>query len=310
MTRALRPHALPHGGTIGICSPAGPIDSTCLDWGIDWLRRAGFDVRCAPHVCGRLGYLAGSDEDRLQDFLTLMRDPSIHAVMYSRGGYGTARWLHALDPAELRSLRKLVIGHSDATILSLYLHARAGLASIHGPMLQRTDLSATAGERLIAMACGEARAMEPIEGEVIRGGYAEGPLIGGNLTMITSSLGTPWEIDARGCILFLEDIAEQPYAIDRQLRQLAAAGKLEGIAGIALGQFVNCESKRYPEPSVHDVLYEALAAATTGPILQDLPFGHVADNRALSIGLEAVLDGRDCRRGTLALSEAAVESLP
>jgi len=301
----LRPLALPRGGTVGVCSPAGPVEEPCLAWGIEWLRGAGFDVICSPNVLERCGYLAGSDQARLTDFLSLIRDPSIHAIVYSRGGYGTARWLEQLDPRELRDARKLVIGHSDATSLGLYLRARAGLASIHGPMLQRQDLTLEAQHRVLAMACGEPAALEPLVGRSLRGGDACGPLVGGNLTLVTSSLGTPWEIDTRGAILFLEDIAEQPYAIDRQLSQLRAAGKLSGLLGVALGEFVRCESTRYPDRSAHDVLHELLGAAFEGPIVRDLPFGHIADNRALPVGLPARLDGD---AGTLTLLEAAVES--
>jgi len=303
----LRPRALPPGGTIGICSPAGPIDPACLEWGIAWLEDAGFHVRCGRHVGERLGYLAGSDSQRLEDFVELVRDPEVHAILYSRGGYGTARWLTQLDISLLRKTRKLIIGHSDATILSLYLCQQAGLASIHGPMLQRNDLSEAAKVRVLDMATGASGALAPLDGTPVSSGCATAPLIGGNLTMITSSLGTPWEIQTAGCILFLEDIAEQPYAIDRQLRQLAAAGKLDRVAGVALGQFVNCESTRYPERNVDDVLAEVLGAECRGPIVRDLPFGHVADNRALAVGVPALLDGD---AGRLALCEPAVETSP
>ena len=299
------PRALPRGGTLGICSPAGPVDAERLRWGIDWLESEGFRVVCAPHVRARCGYLAGDDRQRLEDFLALLRDPQVHAIVYSRGGYGTARWLAGLDPEELRAVRKLVIGHSDATSLALFLRARAGLGSIHGPMLQRDDLTAGARRRLLALACGEPEGGAPLRGVTVRAGVATGPLVGGNLTLLTSSLATPWEIDTRGAVLFLEDVSEQPYAIDRQLQQLRAAGKLDVLAGVALGHFVGCDSPRYPEVSAHDVLAEVLGAAFDGPIVRDLSFGHIADNCALPIGPRARLDGD---AGTLTLLETAVET--
>ena len=138
---------------------------------------------------------------------------------------------------------------------------------------------------------------------MLRGGAVEGPLVGGNLTLVAGSLGTPWEIDTHGAILFLEEVSEQPYAIDRLLTQLRNAGKLEYIAGAALGLFANCESERYPEVSSADVLREIFEGAFKGPIVTGLPFGHVADNLALAVGVRARLDGG---AGTLTLMEPVV----
>ena len=124
----LRPHALPRGGTIGVCSPAGPVEDAQLREGSAWLAGEGFEVVITPHTLTRRGYLAGSDEERLGDFLDLLRDPAIDAILFSRGGYGTARWLPRLEAGELRAARKLVIGYSDATSVGLFLRRCAGLA--------------------------------------------------------------------------------------------------------------------------------------------------------------------------------------
>jgi muramoyltetrapeptide carboxypeptidase len=298
----VRPHALPRGGTIGICSPAGPIDDAVLHDGLAWLRSEGFEVVCAPNALERRGYLAGTDDERLADFLELVRDPAIDAILFSRGGFGTARWLPRVSAAELRVERKLVIGYSDATSVSLFLRRCAGLASIHGPML-RSDVTKEASARLLALACGEPEGLAPLVGEPLRGGCVEAPLVGGNLTLVAGSLGTPWEIDTRGAILFLEEVAEQPYAIDRSLTQLRNAGKLASLAGVALGRFARCESERYPEITSADVLREVFASAFGGPIVAGLPFGHVPDNLALGVGVGARLDGD---AGTLTLLETPV----
>jgi muramoyltetrapeptide carboxypeptidase len=298
----LRPHALPRGGTLGICSPAGPVEEALVREGSEWLRGEGFEVALAPHTLTRRGYLSGSDDERLGDFLELLRDPGIDAIYFSRGGYGTARWLPRVEAGELRAARKLVMGYSDATSVLLFLRRCAGLASIHCPML-RSDMTPGARARLLALACGEAEGLAPLAGEGLRGGVVEAPLVGGNLTLVTGSLGTPWEIDTQGAILFLEEVAEQPYAIDRLLTQLRNAGKLEQVAGVALGRFAKCESERYPEVSSADVLREILEGAFKGPIVTGLPFGHVADNLALAVGVRARLDGGS---GTLALLEPAV----
>jgi muramoyltetrapeptide carboxypeptidase len=288
---AVLPRALVRGGVIGVCSPAGPISADEIRWGIDWLRGEGFEVICAPHVHARRGYLAGTEDERFGDFAALLRNPEVGAILPTRGGYGCARWLARLSPDELLRARKLVIGHSDMTALALYQLRTCGLASIHGPMLQRGDLTPRARRRVLELACGEAAALEPLRGEGVRGGVAEGRLVGGNLTMVCASLCTPWEIDTDGAILFLEDTAVQPYAIDRLLSQLRAAGTLERVRGVALGQFVHADSSKYPEVTARDVLVSELSTAQAGPIVADLPFGHVADHLALPFGTLARLSG-------------------
>ena len=300
----LRPRALPRGGTIGICSPAGPVDEKLLREGTEWLTAEGFAVVTAPHVLGRRGYLSGSDEERLGDFLGLLRDPAIDAILFSRGGFGTARWLPRVDAAELRAARKLIVGYSDVTSVGLFLRRCAGLVSIHGPML-RSDATPEARARLFALACGEPEGRSALAGEGLRRGRVEAPLVGGNLTLVAGSLGTPWEVETRGAILFLEEVSEQPYAIDRFLTQLRNAGKLAGLAGVALGRFANCESERYTEVTSADVLREVFQSAFDGPIVAGLAFGHVPDNLALAIGVRARLDGG---AGTLALLEDAVRT--
>jgi muramoyltetrapeptide carboxypeptidase len=172
-------------------------------------------------------------------------------------------------------------------------------------MLERADAAPAARRRLLALLRGDAQALEPIEGEGLVGGVATGPLVGGNLKVVVASLGTPWEIDTRGAILFLEDVNEPPYAIDRALVQLREAGKLSTLAGVALGQLVCCESERYPEVAARDVFQDVLLPEVSGPVVVDLPFGHIADHRALGFGIRGEIDGD---RGTLALVESVVET--
>jgi muramoyltetrapeptide carboxypeptidase len=302
----IRPRALSRETAIGICAPAGPVDEEQLELGLSWLERESIPICCAPHLRDRHGYLGGRDEDRLSDLQGLLDDPQVGAILFARGGYGVGRILPQLDAARLRESRKLFIGYSDFTALSLFLRERAGLASIHGPMLERADTSELARGRLLAMARGEAASFEPITGRALRGGVAPGPLVGGNLKVVAATLGTPWEIDTRGAILFLEEVGEQPYAIDRALVQLRDAGKLAVAAGVAVGRLVSCESERYPEVSADDVLSRALLPEVDGPVVVDLPFGHVADNRALGVGVRAELSGD---RGCLALLDPVVEDL-
>ncbi len=303
--RALkRPLSLPPGSTIGICAPSGPVDDSPLEEGLHWLDEAGYRTRCGENLRARSGFLAGTDRERLADLLELIRAPEVRAIVLARGGYGVGRLLPQLDPVEIRRARKLFVGYSDATLLLLWLRRCAGLASVHGPMLERSDATLPARARLLEVLRGGPEALVPLEGELLRGGRVRGPLVGGNLTMLAGSLGTPWEVDTRGAILFFEEVGEKPYAIDRCLLQLREAGKLKQARGVAVGQLVDCVDERYPQVAARDVVAEILQAEVGGPIALDLPFGHVADNRALGVGITAELDGD---RGTLALVDPVVE---
>ncbi|MFQ5513272.1 MAG: LD-carboxypeptidase [Myxococcota bacterium] len=298
------PRPLEKGCTVGVCAPAGPVDDAALDAGLAWLEAAGYAPRCAPHLRSRSGFLAGRDDERAADLVQLLRDPEVRGIVLARGGYGLSRILGRLTPLELRTARKLMVGYSDATALLLLLQRRAGLASVHGPMLERPELSDEARARWLAVVRGEPGAFEPLRGNGLREGRVRGPLVGGNLTALASSLGTPWELDARGAILFLEEVCEEPYAIDRMVVQLREAGKLCDVAGVAIGQLVSCSSTRYPEPTAREVLRELLMRVFEGPIVEDLPFGHVHDHRALGFGVRAELDGS---RGTLTMLDPVVE---
>lgn len=299
-----KPRPLRDGSLVAVCAPASPLAPEKIEAGIAWWESHGFRVRCAPHLRERRGYLAGDDAARADDLRALLGDPEVACIVSARGGYGISRILRDLEPALLRETRALFVGYSDTTALSLALLQQGALASVHGPMLERDDLSPAAGERLLALVRGEPAGLEPLAGQSLASGAARGPLVGGNLKMLTASLGTSWEVQTEGAILFFEEIGEQPYAIDRALVQLRDAGKLAAAAGVAVGQLVDCSSERYPETSACDVLRDVLVPAVNGPVVAGLPFGHVPDNRALGVGARAQLDGA---AGTLAPLEGVVE---
>jgi muramoyltetrapeptide carboxypeptidase len=275
-----------------------------LERGLAWLASLGHPLVLAPNLRVRTGYLAGSDEQRLGDLLELVRNPDVAVIFCARGGYGVGRILRRLDPAELRAARKLVVGYSDETMLLAYLHRLCGLVSLHGPMLERDDIPPEARARQAALMRGEPAGLGSLSGKKLRGGRVEGTLVGGNLKMLEASLGTPWEVDLDDAILFLEEVSEAPYAIDRSLVHLRESGALERVRGVALGQLVGCESTRYPGASAEEAVREILGGAVDGPIVEDLPFGHVADHRALGFGVRARLDGD---RAELTLLEPVVE---
>jgi len=299
-----KPRALLPGHAIGVCAPSGPVNPEALDAGLAWLAEQGHPLVLGKSLRSRTGYLAGGDAERLADFLTLVRDPQVAVILCARGGYGIGRFLRGVPAAELREARKLVVGYSDATLLLSFLYSCAGLASLHGPMLERQDITPEARARELALMRGEPAGLAALAGRPVRAGRVEAPLVGGNLKLLQASIGTPWQVDLRGAILFLEEVSEAPYALDRALVHLREAGVLDGVLGVAIGQLVRCESERYPGASAGEAVRDVLSNAVDGPIVEDLPFGHVADNQALGVGVRARLDGA---RGELMLLEPVVE---
>jgi muramoyltetrapeptide carboxypeptidase len=301
--RLIKPRAIDPGATFGIAAPGGPVDPDKLEAGCEVLRRAGFRVVRRDDVTARHGYLAGDDTRRAEELMELVADPDVDAIVCARGGYGCDRILDALDPLAFRAARKPLVGFSDITALLLWQRRCAGLSGFHGPMLERGDeIDADAQAMLWDELCGKA----PLPG-ILRGtgrvpGVAEGRLTGGNLVLVTASLGTRWEIDTRGAILLVEEVSESPYRIDRMLQQLRGAGKLEGVVGIGTGDLSTCVDERYPRPCAEEV-FEELARGIGVPLVAGLPFGHVRGNRAWPLGVRATIDGA---RGEVRILERGV----
>ena len=286
-----RPSAVPPGGTIAIAAPAGPVDPEALAAGAQLLRLQGFEVILADDVTARQGYLAGDDRRRAEELMGWIVDPSVHAVVCARGGYGCHRIVSLLDADAMREAAKPIVGYSDIVTLLLWQERFAGLASIHGPMLERgAEITPEAVEALTRALTGDDSG-ERLTGKGRGGGRAEGRLCGGSLSVSVASLGTPWEIDTKGGILMLEDVNEPPFRIDRMLQQLRAASKLDGSAvGVAFGGLVDCDSERYSRPSAVEVVCEIVEPLGL-PWVTDLSFGHIDDNRAWPHGGRAAIDG-------------------
>lgn len=302
MPRLRKPRAVLPGATIGIAAPAFPADARALAAGVKALRAAGFRVRRRRDLTRARGYLAGTDTARANELMALVEDPRVDAILCVRGGYGCQRMLGGLDAARVRRAGKPLIGFSDVTTLLLWQRRLAGMVGFHGLMFKeprgptREEL-----ESLRAALAGEPQA--PFQGQGRRRGVARGRLIGGSLTLLAASLGTPWELDTRGCILLFEEIGERPYALDRLLTQLAAAGKFAGVRGIGVGHLVGCEDKKRARPEVEELLMELLAPLGV-PLVFGLPFGHRSPNLTWPVGVRAELDGRS---GTLTLLESGVQ---
>jgi len=295
--RAIRP-----GASIGIAAPAGVVDPERLEVGEEMLRRLGFEPVRRADLVGRKGYLAGDDERRAAELMELIRDPEVEAIICARGGYGSSRIIDRLDADEFRRARKPLMGYSDITTLLLWQRRAAGLMGIHGPMLERAEpLDAEVTTSLVRALTGTGP-QPRLTGCSLAGGWAEGRLTGGSLSLTVASLGTPWEIDARGAILMLEDIGEPPYRLDRMLQQLLWAGKLADVVGVGIGSTFRCDDDRYPDLDVDAVLQSALAALGV-PVVTGLPFGHDGQNLCWPHGGRAAIDGD---RGEIELLESAV----
>ena len=303
MPRLIKPHAIRAGARIGIAAPAGPVDREKLEHGEALLRRAGFETVRRDDLLSREGYLAGDDRRRAGELMELVRDPTVDAILCARGGYGCDRILDALDADAVRAARKPLIGYSDITALLLWQRRCAGLVGFHGPMLEHgADLDAGALTAMLAELTGTAERPMLLSGRAGEGGVAEGPLVGGNLVLVTASLGTRWEIDTRRAILLIEEVGEQPYRIDRMLQQLRGAGKLGELAGIGVGDVSTCVDPSCPSPTAEDVIREVVRPLGV-PLVTGLPIGHVKSNRTWPLGVRAAIDAD---RGEIRILERGV----
>jgi muramoyltetrapeptide carboxypeptidase len=285
--------ALPAGATLGLIAPAGPPREGTLAQVPALLAAHGFKAKIFPGCAGpaHLGYLVASDAQRLADLHAAFADPEVDAVLCLRGGYGCARLLEQIDTTLLRRHPKLLIGYSDITALH-GLRDRLGLSGLHAPMPASDLLHPEAGPDAHALFSLLRRGLQP--GDVIepalpdrdlnQGWQAVGRLIGGNLAVFTALVGTSWAPQADGAIVFLEDVAEEPYRVDRLLVQLRQAGVLDAAAGFLIGSFSEAES---PDAVLADHL-----APLGKPILAGWPTGHCRPHVALPLGLPVRMDVR------------------
>ncbi len=311
-----RPPRLRPGDTVGLVEPAGlTADPVTFELAEASLTAMGLKVRTAANRLARFGYLAGTDAERAAAVNGLWRDPEVRAIFALRGGWGCARILPLLDWEAIRAYPKLLIGFSDITALHLALAARAQMHSIHGPnaadswsRLSWDSLRALAFEGATPVLANpqlpEDR-LVPARGRTrsIRPGRARGRLLGGNLTVLAHLMGTPWLPDFTGAILFLEDVDEGEYRIDRMLTQLALAGIFDRVAGVVFGTCSNCRGgMSYGNFTLTEVLDQQFGRLAV-PVLSGLQFGHVAEQLSLPVGAMAELDAD---AGTLAILEPAV----
>jgi muramoyltetrapeptide carboxypeptidase len=287
------PHPLAPGALVAVVAPSSPFDRDELFRGLAWLRQR-YRLRISTGIFTRSGYMAGQDARRASELAGAMRDPDVAAILCARGGYGAMRILDELPWDAFAAAPKWIVGFSDVTALHAAAQAR-NICTIHGPNATGLGRSITAAERaaLIAALEGGASRREWSGLEALRGGDAEGPLVGGNLALVHAMAAAGRFVVPPGAIVALEDVTERPYRIDRMLTSLRLAGAFTHASAVVFGSFSQCEPGS-DGTTVRDVL-GAFAASVHIPVLCGAPFGHGAPNEAFVLGAKARLGGGTLR---------------
>lgn len=290
------PSRLYEGDTIGVISPAGPPDLERLAKATDWLKHLGFQVRLGKQIDQVYGYLAGSDDERLEDMHEMFSDDTVRAVICSRGGYGTARFADRIDFDLIRKHPKIFWGYSDITYLHTAIRQQTGLVTFHGPMLA-SDLGdpdvPLLSKQLFSqlfqpMSLRYDEHLSPLT--ALSGGSAEGMLVGGNLSLLVSTLGTAYEIDTRNKLLLIEDVGEVPYRVDNMLNQLRLARKLDQAAGFIIGDFHTDHQPDKESSLTYEEVFRTYLGTLGKPAVSGFFIGHCQPNFSVPLGVEAMLD--------------------
>lgn len=302
--RTIKPQKLKTGDTIGLVSPGGFITEQQLEEAKTNISSLGFSVVAAKNILNRYGYLAGTDKERAHDLHEMFGNKRIDGIVCVRGGYGCARVLDFLDYNLIKRNPKILIGYSDITALLYGIYSQTGLTGFHGPVATSTfnEFSVNIFKNVLMNPQRQISLHSAIEDTtkneykhfIIRSGKAKGKLVGGNLSIVASLIGTKYDVDTKGKIIFLEEVGEEPYRVDRMLTQMIQAGKFKYASGVALGVFTKCESK--PDESgiansfsVSEVLRERLFQLEI-PVYYGLSFGHIVNKFTLPFGINAELD--------------------
>lgn len=281
-------HLVP-GATIGIIAPASQSDSKFIDEKILSFENLGFNVKKGKHIYDNYGYLAGSDTDRANDLMDMFIDPSIDAIVCFRGGYGSIRLISSLNTKIIRSHPKPFCGYSDITLLLNYITSKCGFTTFHSPMINSDFDDILTKDSFIDILT---TSNKNFSYNLNKFGYIDilnkkdfkGRLLGGNLSMICSAIGTPYEVNFKNSIILIEEIGENPYVIDRLLSQMIYANKFTGCNGIILGHFTDCSLSDYSNSfTLDDIITQKLLPLGI-PIIKDFPCGHSYPNLTLPIG--------------------------
>lgn len=307
----IKPPALRPGDTIGIVAPASNIKRADLERGCEALRRAGYRPFYFDSILENDLYFAGSIERRVRELEEMFIRDDVRAIVCARGGYGANYLLPALDLEKIRNHPKIFLGYSDVTALLTHFTDAAGMVTFHGPMVAK-DWTHEGGVEinswqaaLLGATHWELNLQNASEVTGLVEGSAEGILYGGCLSILVSSLGTPYEIRTAGTILFLEDVAAKPFQVDRMLMQLKLAGKFDGVQGIVFGEMLDCVQTANQGYKLEDVVMRIVGKLGV-PVAYGVPSGHVTgENITLPMGVRAGLTVHD-RQVSLKILEAAV----
>jgi len=309
--RPRKPRALKPGAILGVIAPASPADDAKWVAGLKELKRLRYSVSLKDDsFSGPDGYFAASEEERRAEFLEFIDAGGVNGLIAVRGGYGSNYILEGLAHRRLQRT-KCLIGFSDITTLQIFLWERCGWVTIHGPMVA-AGLDAGPNARggydeesfVAAVRKTDSGWAIPMKGETIKAGEAEGKLLGGCMTLVETTIGTPWELETRGAILVLEDRGMKPWQVDRALMHLKQAGKFDGIRGIVLGDFPECEPPMAGSPTVRDVCMRILGALGV-PVVFGVPVGHTQRPMlTVPLGVKARLSAKG--EGVLEILEPAV----
>jgi muramoyltetrapeptide carboxypeptidase len=314
----LRPPRLASGTRIGLVAPAGPLlERDDLTRAQELCRALGYEPVLGKNAHRRSGYLAGTDSERLADLNAAIRDSSIHAIWCIRGGYGSIRLLDQVDYAAMAEGPKALIGFSDATALLNAIHRLTGVVTFHGPVARAslTAFSRLHFERVLTTADAPGRlgrippppdVLVPQENRIVSlcGGVAEGPLAGGNLTLLQCLIGTPYFPELAGAILFLEDVGEDLYRVDRMLAHLRLIGAFRRLAGVLVGRFTDLERSGGDGAQGFDEVLANYFEPLGIPVAYGFPVGHIEGQWTLPFGVRARLDADG---GEVELLEPAVD---
>ena len=312
----VKPPRLRAGDTVAMISPSSGLTAANFDKAVSNIEALGLKVRIGRHARGNHGIFSGTDRERLEDLHWAFSDPEIHGVWCARGGNGSQRLLPELDFAMIRRNPKVFVGYSDITALHMAIQQRCGLVTFHGPLGSSTFsdytkrlvldavMNPVAPYRIESSTYNQSQQSDLYRTQVITPGRARGRLVGGNLTLLASLVGTPWALgETAGRILFFEAVDEPPWRVERMLTQLGQSVDLRKLAGVAVGIMAGCEpTERFPSPPLFEVVRQHLSELGI-PAIYGLSFGHIRDVCTLPMGLDAELDTASA---TVTLLEAGV----
>lgn len=313
----LRGEVLRSGDCIGILAPSSYTSENDFEGSVELLKEQGYRLKFAPSSKAMYEHFAGTDRKRAEDINNFFKDDEVKAILCVRGGYGSARILDKLDYEMIAKHPKPLIGFSDITALHIAIGQRSGLATVHGPMFvsfttPNFDSDYTRRNFFDGLQrvepLGEIPMPDEHKLETVIAGEAEGIITGGNLTVLTSLVGTPYELDGRGTLLLIEEVGESPYRIDRMLNQLWQNGLLSRINGILIGDFVKCDHNDNDPYRINDFTLEQVlkhyARLAHKPVIKGVPSGHAKYNLFLPFGVNAAMKANEDGTASLVIKEA------